>query len=323
MAQQVVKVQQVKGQKKVEILVGDKLVTSFLYPDSLEKPVLYPINAPDGKTVTRGFPYHPIPDEPTDHPHHLGSWLNFENVNGLDFWNNSFAIPSEKKHLYGWIKTDSILQLKSGKKGILQYHANWVDFNNNILLSETTTFQFSIYKHQFIIDRKTELKAVTDVLFKDSKDGMFAIRVAHELQMPIKEMQQFVDDKGNITYVKPDFKVPTGNYLTSEGKEGNDAWGSRGTWCKLTGKMGTDSVSIVLVDHPQNPNYPTFWFTRGYGLFAANPLGEKIFTKGKSSKNLQLKKGESTTFNFRMIIHSNSQSITAQEINKLRTEFIH
>jgi hypothetical protein len=57
------------------------------------------------------------------------------------------------------------------------------------------------------------------------------------------------------------------------------------------GKMGADSVSIAIIDHPQNPNYPTFWHARGYGLFAANPLGEKIFTNGKSAKNLHLKKG--------------------------------
>ena len=54
--------------------------------------------------------------------------------------------------------------------------------------------------------------------------------------------------------------------------------------------MGADSVSIAIIDHPQNPNYPTFWHARGYGLFAANPLGEKIFTNGKSEKNLSLKK---------------------------------
>ena len=53
-------------------------------------------------------------------------------------------------------------------------------------------------------------------------------------------------------------------------------------WCKVYGKMGNDSISIAIIDHPENPNYPTFWHARGYGLFAANPLGEKIFTNGKA-----------------------------------------
>src|SRR5215510_10670403 len=99
-----------KEKGKVQVIIGGQPFTAFLYPDTLEKPVLYPIYAADGNIVTRGFPLDPRPGEPTDHPHHIGNWFNFENVNGLDFWNNSYAIPQEKKHLYGWIKTDPIVE---------------------------------------------------------------------------------------------------------------------------------------------------------------------------------------------------------------------
>ena len=85
--------------------------------------------------------------------------------------------------------------------------------------------------------------------------------------------------------------------------------------------MGTDSISIVIVDHPTNPNYPTFWHARGYGLFAANPLGEKIFTNGKSEKNLQLKKGESVRFYYRIIIHDDKETITGKQLEKIAQEF--
>ncbi len=97
-------------ENKVDVFIGGKLFTSFLYPDSLEKPVLFPIHAANGTIVTRGFPLDARPGEPTDHPHHIGLWFNFENVNGLDFWNNSYAIPKDKKNLYGWIRTDKVLQ---------------------------------------------------------------------------------------------------------------------------------------------------------------------------------------------------------------------
>jgi hypothetical protein len=85
--------------------------------------------------------------------------------------------------------------------------------------------------------------------------------------------------------------------------------------------MGQDSVSIVIIDHPKNPNYPTFWHARGYGLFAANPLGEKIFTNGKSEKNLQLQKGDSVTFRYRIVIDSDVRSISPANINKLAADF--
>ncbi len=105
---------------------------------------------------------------------------------------------------------------------------------------------------------------------------MLGLRLAHALQIPTTEDEKFTDDKGNVTLVKGGTdKIANGNYLTSEGKQGNDVWSTRSVWCKVYGKMGNDSVSITIIDHPKNPNYPTFWHARSYGLFAANPLGEK------------------------------------------------
>src|SRR5215467_12928993 len=311
-----------KNENKINVFVGQKLFTSFFYPDTLEKPVLWPVNASNGTMITRGFPLHPLPGEPTDHPHHVGLWFNFENVNGLDFWNNSFAIPADKKHLYGWIKTDKIIETKNGEKGVLSYHANWVNQKGDVLLEETTKFEFSGSPHWRVIDRSTTLKANTDVLFTDAKDGMLGLRVAHELQIPLTTDQKFTDDKGNVTVVKKSTdNIATGNYLTSEGKRGDDAWSTRAAWCKMYGKMGNDSVSIIIIDHPGNPNYPTFWHARGYGLFAANPLGERIFTNGKGFKDLKLKKGESVTFRFRVLIENGNKSSSPAELNKQSDEF--
>jgi hypothetical protein len=309
-------------EKKVDIFIGGKPFTSFMYPDNIEKPVLYPIHAANGTVVTRGFPLNPRPGDPTDHPHHIGLWFNFENVNGLDFWNNSYAIPKEKKQSYGWIKTDKILKTSGGETGIFTYHANWTNQQNEVLLEETTRFEFSGTIYQRIIDRVTVLKANTAVLFTDAKDGLLGLRLAHELQIPTIEDQQFSDDKGNVTIVKGGTDtIPNGTYLTSEGKQGNDAWSTRARWCKVYGRMGKDSISIAIIDHPGNPNYPTFWHARGYGLFAANPLGEKIFTNGKSVKNLQLKKGESVTFRFRIIIDDGSRTSSPEQLNQSADKF--
>jgi len=151
---------------------------------------------------------------------------------------------------------------------------------------------------------------------------MLGLRLAHELQMPTTEDQKFTDEKGNVTVVKGGTdNIPTGNYLTSAGKTGNDAWSTRGVWCKVYGKMGADSITIAIIDNPKNPNYPTFWHARGYGLFAANPLGEKVFTNGKSEKNLTLKKGESVTFKYRIVIENGKQTLTVAELNKMAGEF--
>ncbi|RYE12502.1 MAG: hypothetical protein EOP51_31435 [Sphingobacteriales bacterium] len=308
--------------RKIDIMIGGKPFTTFMYTDTLEKPVLYPIAAANGIAVTRGFPLNTKSGDPTDHPHHLGLWFNFENLNGLDFWNNSYAIPKEKKNQYGWIRTDRILEAKGGETGKLAYHANWTNQAKEVILEETTTMEFSGDAHQRIIDRVTTLKASMDAVFTDAKDGMLGLRLAHELQMPTTKDETFIDNKGIETIVKGGTdKTPTGNYLTSAGKSGNEAWSTRGIWCKVYGKMATDSVSIAIIDHPKNPNYPTFWHVRGYGLFAANPLGEKIFTNGKSAKNLTLKKGESVTFSYRVIITNGTTTLSNAKLNVIAADF--
>ena len=307
---------------KVDILIGGKPFTSFLFPDTLEKPVLYPVYTANGTDVTRGFPMNTQPGDPTDHPHHIGIWFNFENLNGLDFWNNSYAIPAAKKHLYGWIKTDRILQIKNGTTGLLSYHANWTNQQNKILAQETTRLEFSGTAQQRIIDRITTITADTALLFTDAKDGMYAIRLSHALQIPTDKDQKFTDDKGNVTIVKGGTdNIPTGNYLSSRGKLGDSVWSTRASWCKAFGKINSDSVSVTIIDHPLNINYPVFWHARGYGLFAANPLGEKIFTNGVSAKNLQLKKGESITFRYRIVVAEGKETISAQQLEKLATAF--
>jgi hypothetical protein len=308
--------------KKIDVMIGGKLFTSFLYPDSLEKPVLYPLHDAGGTVVTRSFPLDKRTGDPTDHPHHIGLWFNYENLNGLDFWNNSYAIPAAKKSQYGWIRTDKILEAQSGNTGIIAYHANWTNQANDVILEETTRFEFSGNANQRVIDRITTLKANVEAKFNDAKDGMLGLRLAHELQMQSKEDQKFTDDKGIVTVVKGGTdNLSNGNYITSEGKTGDAAWSTRGVWCKVYGKMGADSVSIAIIDHPKNPNYPTFWHARGYGLFAANPLGEKIFTKGKSAKNLTLKKGESVTFKYRIVINNGGNTLTANQLNKSAASF--
>ncbi|MFI5156018.1 MAG: PmoA family protein, partial [Chitinophagales bacterium] len=242
-------------QKRVQVFAGGQKFTEFIYPDSLEKPVLYPIYASDGAIVTRGFPLVPRAGEPTDHPHHLGLWLNYENVNGLDFWNNSFAIPADKKHSYGWIKTDKILEVSGGREGHLSYSANWVDQSGNVLIREITQFVFIANAQERIIDRITSIEAQTDISLADAKDGFLGLRVAHELELPSAQPKQYSDNKGNLTTVPANSTV-SGNYLTSEGRTGDSAWGTRARWCMMFGKINPDSISIGIIDHPANPGYP-------------------------------------------------------------------
>lgn len=94
--------------KKVDVLVDGQLFTSYIYPNEIKKPVLWPVVSPGGNEVTRNFPLKNKAGERVDHPHHVGIWLNYGDVNGLDFWNNSEAIEPEKMNGYGTIRHQKI-----------------------------------------------------------------------------------------------------------------------------------------------------------------------------------------------------------------------
>lgn len=309
------------GQKKTGLLYNGKLLTAYCYFDSTEKPVLFPLRTLKGTTVTRGWPVAPRTGERTDHPHHVGLWFNYESVNGLDFWNNSDAIPEDKKHLYGSIRHQRILARKTSEKGaILITYSHWVDENGNILLGEETEFYFTVNGQSFIIDRKSTLEAKTRVEFKDVKDGMLGLRVARELEMPSTQEDRFVDSHGNIITVAANNPVDaTGMYVNREGEKGDECWGKRSAWTYLRGEKDGERIMIVMIDHPENIGYPTYWHARGYGLFAANPLGQEIFSKGKQSLRFHLDKGSRATFQYRIIIHSGD--LDDRQIDAYMSEF--
>ena len=312
------------NQKKVEVRYDGKLLTAYCYFDSTEKPVLWPIKTLSGVTITRGYPITPKAGERSDHPHHLGLWMNYESVNGLDFWNNSTAIAADKKPKYGSIRHQKILNSESKKeKATLETVSNWVNMEGQVLLEEKTTFVFSKNGNDFIIDRMATLEAkAAEVIFKDVKDGMLGIRLARQLEQPSTQADKFVDASGNITPVaKMDNEGVSGQYQNQEGLTGDAVWGKRSQWACLQGKKEGETITIEIIDHPKNVGYPTYWHARGYGLFAANPLGQKVFSEGKEELNLTLKQGEKTTFQYRIIVHSGS-ALTAAELNQRAADFV-
>ena len=57
-----------------------------------------------------------------------------------------------------------------------------------------------------------------------------------------------------------------------------------------------------MLDHPDNPGFPTYWHARGYGLFAANNLGQKVFDPKQEEAKRTIPAGGSMTFRHRVLI---------------------
>lgn len=303
-----VRLEENEAEKRVDVFVHDELFTSYIYPETLKKPVLYPVKTAGGSTITRGFPLAPRPGERIDHPHHVGLWLNYGDVNGLDFWNNSDAVPASEKDGYGSILHTGIDRISSGDdKGELEVTMEWTGPAGEVLLRENTTFIFSGTDRKRTIERITTLTAADeDVSMKDNKEGMLGIRVARELELPSDdEAEVFTDASGNATEVPTmNNEGVTGMYRSSEGLTGDDVWGTRGRWMNLAGRINGENISVAILDHPGNPGYPTYWHARGYGLFAANPLGQRELSGGEEELNFGLRAGESVTFRYRVVVWS-------------------
>jgi hypothetical protein len=286
----------VEKENQIDVLIDNEPVASYRYGSELTKPILYPVFTPSGIKLTRGFPFEKVEGEATDHPHHTGMFFTYDDVNGSGFWNNTIFPPQ--------IKQIKFEEETSGDKGVLKTESLWIGKNNDPLLRERRTMTFIPGSRETIIDFDITLTALVDtVLFNDTKEGMFAIRVAQWL----REEDQ------------------TGQYLSSNGDIGEkNIWGKRAEWVRLEGQKDGKKAGIAIMNHPGSVNYPTFWHARAYGLFSANPLGQYVFETARGAGNpkkfaLTLSKGESAKFLFRMIVYDGSRS--SPELEKRFKEY--
>ena len=177
--------------------------------------------------------------------------------------------------------------------------------SGQILLEEKRNMVFHAGEKEYVIDFSIDLTAQdTKVIFSDTKEGMFAIRVADWLR-----------EKGG-----------TGRYLSSNADQTEaNVWGKRSRWVRLQGEKGGKTIGIAILNHPASVNYPTYWHARGYGLFSANPLGQYAFEKGRHQESpqpfqLTLEPGERAHFRFRMVIYEGVR--TKEQLERWFEEFV-
>ncbi len=287
------KVELKQGRNAIDVLVDGKAWTTYRHtPDPAKplaapgilqtKPVLWPILSPSGVPMTRSYPFEKVAGEDTDHPHHQGLFFTVDEVGAKNnlFWGNSKAeLPA--------IQHQKVLAMKSGKKkATLKTLSKWVGPDKAALLDEERQMDFLVLSPgQYAIDFDISLKALDkEVAFGDTKEGMFAVRIA-----------QFLTEKA------------TGRYLNSNGQElEKGVWGKRANWVRLQGEKDGRKLGIVIFSHPSGVNSPTYWHARGYGCFSVNPLGQLDFQKAHKEADpkpfgLVLKPGAKAVFRYRVL----------------------
>lgn len=280
------------GKEAVAITISGKPFTRYIYPETLPKPSLFPLHTPAGVQICRGYPLLPVKGESTDHPHHVGIFFACDRVNGNDFWFNSTLQLPRIRH----VKTTN---MESGEKqGRLGVLLHWIGKGDKVLLHENRTMAFGGDKNANVVDLDITLEAKEKVAIADPKNGLLGIRLADWLREPFERKAGVIGISGS----------GTGKYLNSHGEEREKGvWGKRADWVCLHGDKDGKPVGIAIFDHPKSFNHPTYWHARGYGLFAANPVGQGYFEKTTGTNkakalNLMLQPGDKLHFRYRVLI---------------------
>jgi len=259
---------------KVIVQHNGKLVTEYLIKSGA-KPILWPLVGPGGKEMTRAYPMREEdPTEKHDHIHHRSFWFTHGEVNGVSFWHEN------DKH--GNTIHREFKKVAGGETAVIETLNDWIGHDDEKLLTDIRTITFGKRGEATWIDFDITLTAQTDVTFGDTKEGTFGVRVPGTMKTDAK--------KGGVL-------------INSHGDTNGDAWGKASPWVDYSGPVKGETLGVSIFNHPKSFRYPTHWHVRTYGLFAANPFGLKAFTKGKEDGELKLAKGESVTFNYRVLLH--------------------
>jgi hypothetical protein len=285
-----------KGPDQVAVDIDGKPFTVFyIGGKDLNRPYLHPLRTASGKIVNRSFPAGQLPGETTDHPHHAGLFYGHGDVNGYNYWaiQNVPTPPGKASPTMGRIVLKEVASVQSGKEsGTIDVVLSWLTPEGKPLLTETRKMTFHSHPMLRIIDFDFDFAAIDKVVFRDTKEGTFAMRMATVLdEPPAKE--------------KPGAPTRTGKLVNAQGGEREaNVWGKRSPWVDYAGEIDGERVGVVMMDHPGNPRHPTYWHSRGYGLHSINPFGVSDFLNDKAQNgSLTLEPGQHVRFRYRVIVH--------------------
>jgi hypothetical protein len=269
-----------QGADKISVEIDGQPFTEFFLAPGGNKPYVYPLRTASGILVTRHYPMEEVPGETKDHPHHRGMFFAHGDVNGYNFWATEPSMKNPKK---ASMVLKNVVEAKSGKKsGTIKAIFDGCDPSGKPIMTETRTITFHSDPELRIVDYDIRIDPKEKLIFGDTKEGTFGIRLASSM----------AEDR-------------TGTMANAEGQRTEkNVWGKRSPWVDYFGQVDRKTVGIAIMDHPSNRRHPTYWHSRAYGLFAANPFGVKDFTGDKTKDgSMTMEPGKPVTFRYRVVIH--------------------
>lgn len=210
-------------------------ISRYWFGGDLKRPFLFPLIGPAGRSLTRmGHPH-----DPSGHSHHNSVWISHHQVGGVDFWGDGGKGRIVHKRVVRFEDTDD--------EALIQVQNGWIDDTGKTLLNEYRTLRFQPLEAgewRLLVD--VELSAAGEpVTLGKTPFGLLGVRMAKTIG---------VHDGG-------------GWLRNSEGASGEQEilW-KQARWVDYSGPITNDALEgVTLMDHPDNPNHPTYFHVRGDG----------------------------------------------------------
>ena len=267
---------------KINITVGDKFFTSYIFSEDEKYPFFYPVNGPvSGGSVTSM--------RNGEYPHHSSLFFGCDLLNGGNYWQEGL----ERGRI---ISINAKIVKQGGDTAIITDECIWSrkdsfspvrDIRKIIITSpDANTRQ---------IDIEIRMEMLTDVTIQKTNHSLFSVRMAADLSV-----------------------LNGGTMINAEGlKSEKETFGRPSAWIDYYGKRGNAVEGMALMQHPSNPWFPSPWFTRDYGFMSPTPMYWP-----ENGISTILKKGTVLDLRYRVIVHSGDfkEAKIAEEFTKYRSE---
>jgi hypothetical protein len=267
---------------KINITIGDKYFTSYIFSEDEKYPFLYPVNGPlSGGSVTSM--------RNADYPHHSSLFFGCDQVNGGNYWQEG-------------LDRGRIISLKAK---IVKQGGDTVIITDECIWSRPAAISPVRDTRKIIItapdatvrqiDIEIKMEMLTDVTIPKTNHSLFSIRMAADLSV-----------------------LNGGTMINAEGlKNEEETFGKASPWIDYYGRRGDVVEGLAIFQHPTNPWFPSPWFTRDYGFMSPTPMYWP-----ENGTSTFLKKGMVLNLRYRVIVHTGDykEAKIAEEYARYKTE---
>ena len=205
------------------------------------KPFFHPVCSPDGTVLTA--------EVPADHPWHLGQWFCWKYINKLNYWEYTGDPKKAISEGRTEVKTIDVKTKRQGDARVVMkilYHA-W-DKPDEMVMVEKRTIKMSAPEADgsYYFDYDMIFVPLVDVVLDRTPVQTNAAGVtwggyaglSMRFDQKLSDPRYFSDKRDSVVNGEGNPYVAA-NLKTPEGK----------------------TVQMVIIDHPDNPRYPSAWYT--------------------------------------------------------------